>query len=176
VLYRAYALGHSAKVGDHAPELFARERWQVCIARPSRDLTLRLARRMECIACGEPIAPNGTGDHIVARSLWAAPEGAENYLPLCQPHNSSKGRKNLLAWWHGKGLPPAGLVPDPLLQFARVTYAYVARNTLADMDAPADVVEALEALELALLPSVEHVTVLRQAAIDQAAAARKGGA
>ncbi len=101
--------------------------WTPLMLRENRGTTLRLANQ-PCIACGEPLAANSAGDHIIPRSR-GGPAGAENYLPLCNgaPRrcNSSKGVKDLLEWWTVRLERAVPELPnDVICAYARLKYQW----------------------------------------------------
>lgn len=115
--------------------------WEPALRKENRRVSLRLARQ-PCIVCGEALSENSTGDHIIPLSK-GGPPGATNYLPLCKSHNSSKGARDLFAWWQGRGGEVRELSPDVLCSYSRLLYQWSAERHCLDWPAAAPLVEGL---------------------------------
>jgi hypothetical protein len=120
----------------------------------TRRVALRLAREQNCVACGAGISENSDGDHIVAVSR-GGPPGAENYIPMCGPCNSSKGTRDLLDWWRSKGKPASGLPADVLTAYCRLVLPRLAHERACNKPAPDAVTSVLGELA-GSLPTLEH--------------------
>ena len=110
----------------------------------NRRVTIRLIRSWTCFACGEKLPADSTGDHIVARAAGGS-DALENFLPLCQPCNSSKGKKDLLVWWHWKGWTLKRMPADVICAYARVLWTHLHDAGCGDKPAPAEAAELVEA-------------------------------
>lgn len=146
---RVHQHGH-----DCRPGWFRRHGVVVGLAAESRASQVRLARRTDCVACGKPVSADSTGDHVLAVAN-GGPAGLENFLPLCGRCNSSKGTKDLLAWWQAHGRRPDELPPDVLATYARIHFRHGQRTRTLATPMPSALTWALEGL-LALLPTLEH--------------------
>ena len=122
----------------------------------TRRIALRMARRTTCVVpdCGKELRPGSTGDHIIAQAL-GGPQGLENYLPLCAPHNSSKGTRDLLVWWRRIERPASELPADALIAYTRLMYVWLNGRDQLRAPAPEAVCEVVNELSR-LLPSQEH--------------------
>jgi hypothetical protein len=125
-----------------------------------RRVAARLVRRASCIACGEPLAPDSTGDHVIARKN-GGPPGLGNYLPLCGRCNSSKGTRDLLAWWRQRGRRACELPADVLTVYSRLMFRQHADRETHNAPAPTYLRESVEEL-VRNLPTPEHEWVLRR--------------
>lgn len=109
--------------------------WETAIKRENRRVSLRLAK-MPCIVCGEALSENSTGDHIIPLSK-GGPAGAQNYLPLCKSHNSSKGARDLFDWWQTRqGREVRELSPDVICCYSRLLYQWCAERKMLEWPAP----------------------------------------
>lgn len=71
---------------------------------PSRKLTLRLTRMLNCYSCGAEVSLGGQGDHIIPR-VKGGLHDVSNFAPMCSKCNSKKGAKDLMEWWLETGRP-----------------------------------------------------------------------
>src|SRR5437588_12354 len=69
------------------------------LANPTRQTAFRHLASGVCVVCQTPCDLGHTeGDHIIPRHTGGS-NSVQNTLLLCRRHNSSKGVKDLLAWW-----------------------------------------------------------------------------
>ena len=61
----------------------------------NREYRKQMLSKNVCAYCGEP---SNALDHVLARRI-GGPEGALNEVKSCRKCNSSKGKKDLVAWW-----------------------------------------------------------------------------
>ena len=150
-----------AAQGRHVPATWIkRHGLLVGITGDNRKNILRLARTQHCLACRERLPEGSTGDHIIALAS-GGPAGAENYLPLCGRCNASKGKRDLLDWWHAKGRSATELPPDVLCAYARLAFAQHRRLGTLGEPASAALSYAIGELVGALLDP-EQEWMLRQ--------------
>jgi len=144
----------------YAPGYFARRNWvETLDVSENRRVSIRLSRHTECVACGQAMNASSTGDHIIPRSK-DGPRGAQNYLPLCGNCNPSKGTRDLIEWWHGRGRSVRELPLDVVVAYARLTWQWHRdRGTLISA-APAWLAAAASSY-LDSLPSDAHRSAVR---------------
>ena len=82
-------------------------------------------------------------------------------MPLCKSCNSSKGTRDLLAWWIARGKTPVELDPDVLVSYCRVTWLVANRCRKQNLNSPPALAATVRALYDGL-PSDEHRQMLRQ--------------
>ena len=88
----------------------------------SRKTIIRLISYRKCLMCGTDVGL-GQGDHVIPISKVPY-HCAENYAPLCKRCNASKGAKDLLEWWIGKGKCITELHPDALTVYLRLKFRF----------------------------------------------------
>ena len=88
----------------------------------SRKAVIRLIAYRKCLMCGADVGL-GQGDHVIPISKVPY-HCAENYAPLCKRCNASKGAKDLLEWWIGKGKCITELHPDALTVYLRLKFRF----------------------------------------------------
>lgn len=169
-LLRLYAVQHWLRVPlpkdgkPYAPGFFLRQKngFISGIGRESRQGILRLIYARRCVAHGcETIIPeNSAGDHLIPVALGGRNYVA-NFVPLCRPHNSSKGKKDLLEWWVVRQWPAVGLPLELWCHYCRLNWQLLSHETLSS-DAPLYLVAFLEAAKN-LLPSDGHRKALDMA-------------
>lgn len=152
--------GRDPKGEPYAPSWFLTQAqgFYTGIGREDRKNALRLIRRWSCLVCNEPMEDDSEGDHMIplaAGGRW----GVVNFLPLCQPHNSSKGKKDLIAWWIAKAFPVEPLLPDALTLYCRNNWQSLAGPMLC-ATAPVYMMAFLDLLA-ARLPTDAHRIALR---------------
>jgi HNH endonuclease len=107
----------------YGPGYFAKRDWLGALKWENRRVSVRLGRMTTCVGCGSPMPEGSTGDHIVPLSK-GGPSGAQNYLPLCRSCNASKGARDLLEWWLGRGRDVGELPLDVIVAYVRLTYCW----------------------------------------------------
>jgi hypothetical protein len=143
-----YALADWRAIDPHpGPSWFRTYGLMTGVTNDNRGVSIRLARQRDCCAygCDRSVAENSTGDHIVALAA-GGPAGAENFIPLCGPCNSSKGDRDLLDWWDRKSWPFGALPHDVLVAYARLTYRNLQRCRRIRMEASLGLIGAVEEL------------------------------
>lgn len=105
--------------------------WYQVLFSKNRQVTIRLIRKWKCFACGAGLAEGSTGDHLIALAEGGS-DSIENFSPLCQPCNSSKGKIDLLVWWHTRGRKLNELSPDVLCAYARLRFAFLHDSVRSD--------------------------------------------
>lgn len=120
----------------------------------NRKVTLRLARLVTCFACSADLPAGSTGDHVIPTARGGS-DGAENYVPICKRCNSSKGVKDLLAWWNLQGFPLSAMPFDVLVVYLRVQWRHLDTRGELDQPAPTHYHDAITDWR-ALLPSPGH--------------------
>jgi len=150
--------------GFYGPGFFRKRDWAGNLAGENRRVSLRLAKS-PCIRCGVALSAGSTGDHIIPLSA-GGPPGAQNYLPLCRSCNASKGKKDLLVWWHDSGRSAGELAHDVICAYARLMFG--ALNGNHHSLAPEYLERAAQQL-LASLPTSKHARELLKVAESQAA-------
>jgi len=91
---------------------------------PSRLTALRHQQTRTCIACQTLVdLTRSRLDHIIPRA-HGGPEHLGNAIVLCQRCNSSKGTKDLLAWWNSKQYPAATLPREVLCLYCRIYWQH----------------------------------------------------
>lgn len=93
------------------------------LTNPTRHTAMKHLVTGACFVCGQPTVPTTIGDHLIARAD-GGPESIQNMALLCGPHNSSKGRKDLLAWWMTKAWPIAQLPRTILCLYCRIHWQH----------------------------------------------------
>lgn len=97
------------------------------------DLYQNIIRQMTsphdaCWYCGRPVAECGalTADHIFPR-MKGGENVSDNLILVCRSCNSSKGTKDLLAWYHERGeFPPMRV----LVHYLKLVNQYAIENGL----------------------------------------------
>jgi len=117
----------------------------------SRRAVMRLILHQKCLMCEVPVKL-GIGDHVIPLSEITY-HSVENYIPLCKRCNSSKGRKDLLEWWIGKGRHISELHPDALTVYLRLRFRFASPTDL-DSPSPEYLVIALKQAESTLPPKL----------------------
>lgn len=129
----------------------------------SRATTLKHIDARACALCAMPVDLTKTVlDHLMPQSK-GGPDHLDNTLLLCKACNSSKGAKDLLAWWMFRGLDPATIDRRILCLYARVYWQYTPQAALR-LPAEASLAVFLLALEAATLPGDAHRIALHGAA------------
>jgi hypothetical protein len=159
---------HPADGGFYGSGFFRKRDWAGNLAGENRRVSLRLSQS-PCIRCGQALSAGSTGDHIIPLSA-GGPLGAQNYLPLCRSCNASKGRKDLIEWWHDSGRSANKLPHDVICAYARLMFSVL--NSNRNRQAPEHLERASREL-LASLPSTKHASELLRVAEIQAM--RAGG-
>ena len=153
-LLALYVLQDVARLAEQgarpSPDWIARHGLVPGITNSNRKGVMRLIRRPDCLSCENKLSDGSTGDHIIAVAA-GGPAGVENYIPLCGRCNSSKGTRDLLAWWRLRGRPVSLLPPDALCAYARLSFAHHQRLGTLNSPAAAALVQAVEELTRALL-------------------------
>lgn len=149
----------------YGPGFFAGKPWlDSGLKSPNRKTTIRLMRFGHCYGCGSTdLALGGVGDHIIPTKVGGV-NGAENFAPLCQPCNSSKGAKDLLEWWLSKNRAIASLNPDVIVAYSRLMYRHLEARELLDEQANPSTIAAIRDYE-GSLPSPAHISAARRAAL-----------
>lgn len=146
--------------GPPQPGWFARHAVFTGINASNRGTVTRALAAGCCVYCRGSVTNGSTGDHVLALDD-GGPAGLENFMPCCRSCNSSKGSKDLLVWWHSRGLAFASLEPDVLITYCRLAFANAVR--LRKPTAPASDALAVAVRELAAcLPSDEHRSEARR--------------
>ncbi|SRR6266566_3252658 len=145
----------------YGPKWFLHYNWNKAILSKNRRVTLRLARRPDCMVCGVTIPLNSTGDHIIPKSE-GGPDDATNYLPLCGKCNSEKGKRDLFEWLRKKGFDVTRLDPDAICAYARLKFQHYSTRGIIPASAAESLIWAVDALSKTL-PSEEHRTALVEA-------------
>lgn len=118
----------------------------------NRRVIIRMIRRFTCISCSVQLPEDSTGDHIIPSALGGS-DKLENFLPLCQPCNSSKGKRDLLVWWRWKKCSLKRMPTDVICAYARVMWTHLHDAGRVDEPAPDEAVslvdEAIRALPYA---------------------------
>jgi 5-methylcytosine-specific restriction endonuclease McrA len=129
---------------------------------PSRTTALRHQQTRTCIACQALVdLARSRLDHIIPVAQ-GGPEHLGNALVLCRRCNSSKGTKDLLAWWSAKQYPASTLPREVLCLYVRVHWQHHEAETLGQPIAAA--LRAFLLARAAGLPSQEHRIALYGAA------------
>ena len=110
------------------------------------DLYQNIVRQMTsphdaCWYCGRSVSDCGslTADHIFPR-MKGGEDISDNLIMVCRSCNSSKGVKDLLAWYHERGeFPPLRV----LVHYLKLVNQYAIANDLLNQP-----LEALEELDL----------------------------
>ena len=110
------------------------------------DLYQNIVRQMTsphdaCWYCGRSVSACGslTADHIFPR-MKGGEDISDNLIMVCRSCNSSKGVKDLLAWYHERGeFPPLRV----LVHYLKLVNQYAIANDLLNQP-----LEALEELDL----------------------------
>jgi hypothetical protein len=154
------------KQGDHyARGYFYQQVWGILKglnehSRKTIMYHLDWAREHGCFVCGNP---DTTDDHIIARKR-GGPNDLRNALRLCQRCNSSKGTKDLLAWWL-QDRKAVELPRNILCLYCRIVW----QTTDVLDEAPPSTTTAFLYGRLLALPSFEHITALYGAAFAASA-------
>jgi len=91
---------------------------------PSRTTALRHQQTRTCVACQDLVdLTHSRLDHIIPRAQ-GGPEHLGNAIVLCRRCNSSKGTKDLLAWWSAKQYPATTLPREVLCLYARIHWQH----------------------------------------------------
>lgn len=116
-----------------------------------------------CLVCDAPIDLTRTeGDHIIPRAAGGS-DVLQNTLLFCRRCNSSKGTKDLLAWWQDKGYDPLALPRTVVCLYARALWQHWEYPGLRVHACPLALRTFLTA-RLRPLPSDEHRIALIGAA------------
>jgi len=122
-----YALQHWESItqppdGPYAPSFLLNQVGAVLRGLTNTEMKtfFRHVARGRCPGCDAPVdlATVERGDHIIAEH-WGGRHGHGNFLDMCKPCNSSKNKKDLLAWWLFKGYPVSQLDRSVLCLYAR---------------------------------------------------------
>lgn len=132
--------------------------WDDYNSRDIREMCAEQIRRTTCIICDEPMSKSTTGDHLIPLSRGGK-EGLPNYIALCKSHNSSKGPKDFVEWWTGKGWKLEQAHPDVLCMYSRLRYQLCRDTNILDFAAPDYLVEALRS-EILNQPSPDRKAIL----------------
>lgn len=148
-------IGKTKFGGDYAPRWFAnqREGFLRGLANEDRKGTIMMIRKGACIVCDESLPFRSSGDHLIALAVGGR-QSVMNFLPLCPPCNSSKGKRDLADWWVKKGFPIERLVPRPLCLYCRANWQLQSSAWLEE-PAPAYLLTLLTQIA-ARLPSDQH--------------------
>jgi hypothetical protein len=120
----------------------------------SRTTVLRHLHTAACLVCDAPIdLTRSTLDHLMPLHD-GGPQSPSNALMLCRHCNSSKGARDLLAWWLFKGYKVNDLPRNILCLYARIYWQHLSETRLAAL-APAATHEFL-VTRLTILPSEAH--------------------
>lgn len=93
---------------------------------PTRETALKHLSEGRCVSfgCDRKVDLSSSQlDHIIPRAVGGS-ESLTNALVLCRPHNSSKGTKDFLVWWMGKGFPAPELSRRILALYCRATWQF----------------------------------------------------
>jgi len=121
---------------------------------PSRTTALRHQLTRTCIACQALVDLTRTRlDHIIP-AAQDGPEHLGNAIVLCRRCNSSKGARDLLAWWHAKQYPATALPREVLCLYARIHWQHYAAAWLGQPIAAA--LREFLLARAAGLPSQDH--------------------
>lgn len=105
------------------------QKWMV--SDPNRSI-IRLRKLNRCSYCdAELYDKNGEGDHIVGREL----DQVVWLVPCCPYCNSSKGKKDLLEWWHKKERRIDDLRTDVLSIYLRGKFKLLSNKGIIDTPA-----------------------------------------
>lgn len=153
-------IGKTKFGGDYAPRWFANQRGGFLrgLANEDRKGTILMIRRGRCLVCDDAIPEDSTGDHLIALAVGGR-QSVMNYLPLCPPHNSSKGKRDLAEWWVKKGFPIDRLVPHPLCLYCRANWQLQPEGWLGEAAPP--YLLTLMTQIATRLPSDEHRSAWR---------------
>jgi hypothetical protein len=136
--------------GAPAPEWFQRHGVLIGLSTPTtRRAALRLARLQFCIGCGENVAVDSEGDHIIPVSR-GGPAGLENYIPMCRSCNASKGNRDLFEWWLDKERSFAAMHPDAVTAYCRLMLPRLSYERTLHKPAPPALMAALGQLAASL--------------------------
>lgn len=120
------------------------EKWDELNARDIRMMAKTQMRRDTCVIpeCDNPISATSVGDHLIPTKTGGR-DGAENYVALCPSHNSSKGGKDFLEWWHWKGWELKEIPSDLVCMYSRLRYRNCEDSGNLDDPAPVFLAETL---------------------------------
>lgn len=157
-LYSLYALQHYESMhkvydaGVFYTQIFS------CLAgleNTSRKTLLSHLEAAQCVVCMAQVQIGGKAlDHIIPLSM-RGPDTMENMMVLCPQHNSSKGSKDLLAWWLDKDWKVTALPRNILCLYARLMWKHLDAVLADPYDVPHAVIRFLTH-RAAGLPSAEH--------------------
>ncbi len=123
----------------------------------SRKAAFRLINQ-SCIVCGARLPEKSEYDHLIPISDGGR-NSSTNIMPLCKRHNSSKGKKDLLAWqewWNIWRTLPEKTVLDILCVYAREKYyTRKQQNRLNELASETDI-DGLIKLSDKFLPTGSH--------------------
>jgi hypothetical protein len=151
---------HATRIEPYAAGLFYRQAVPVLhgLANTAPKTALKHFNTRQCYVCESPTV---TIDHLFATAK-GGPDSIENYGLLCGRHNSSKGSKDLLAWWAFAGFPARQLPREVLCLYTRVLWQHLPGAVLRE-PATAAVTDFVQA-RAAALPSRGHLEALYGAA------------
>lgn len=136
---------------------FQSKNWYQPLFGENRRVIIRLIRTWTCFACGSKLPADSTGDHLVAKAEGGS-DALDNFAPLCQPCNSSKGKKDLLVWWFSSGRKLQSLSVDVICAYARVRFKFL--HDAKRLDEPANPLAVALVNEAILNLPYEKQTIL----------------
>ena len=125
-----YAAKESSGISYSGPFFHKSFHWN--LERKVRQGAVTLLRGTQCCICSADLPKETVGDHMIATSCGGR-NGIDNYLPMCKSCNSSKGKRDLVAWAHKKGHI---LKRSVLAMYTRLKYEELLRTS--ELNTPID--------------------------------------